>query len=260
MGQREFSTRVENRTETLTINREEALNGLNLQLVRDMKDEFIRVKADNLIKVLIITGQGSKSFCAGADIKELLGRSIDQEKHDIFFGHETFSILENMGKPTIAAINGYALGGGLEMALACTFRIASPNARLGLTETNLGIIPGYGGTQRLSRLIGPKKALRMILLGKRLSAEEAMQIDLIDDVVEADKLMDKCMELAQNLSSRSATASALAMESVLGGFEMNIKDGLLLEANLAILALHTEGAEEGIKAFLEKRKPDFKDK
>ena len=217
MRKREFSTHVENKIETLTINREEVSNGLNLQLLRDMKDEFIKVTANNSIRGLIITGQGSKSFCAGADIKELLGRSIDQEKHDMRLAHETFSILENMGKPTIAAINGYALGGGLEMALACTFRIASPNARLGLPETNLGIIPGYGGTQRLSRLIGHKKALGMILLGKSLNAGEAKQIGLVDDVVEADKLMDRCMESAQTLSSLSATASALAMESVLGG-------------------------------------------
>lgn len=173
MGQREFSTRVENRTEILTINREEVLNGLNLQLVRDMKDEFIRVKADNSIKVLIITGQGSKSFCAGADIKELLGRSIDQEKTDISLGQETFSILENMGKPTIAAINGYALGGGLEMALACTFRIASKKAHFAFPESRLGLLPRLEGTVRLSRIIPWAKAVEMMFFGKPIDAQEA---------------------------------------------------------------------------------------
>ena len=158
MGEDSFSIKHKDQVEILTITRPGVLNALNFELLKDLKEAFLRFKADPSRRVLIITGEGEKAFCAGADIPELRGRHIFDEKQGMLLGQDTFNTLENLGKPSIAAINGYALGGGLEMALACTFRLASPNARLGLPEINLGLTPGYGGTQRLTRLVGQAKA------------------------------------------------------------------------------------------------------
>jgi len=258
MDKKLFSIEYKNEVGILTMTRPEVLNALNFQLVRDLKEAFLRFKEDDSRKVLIITGQGGKAFCAGADIPELRGRHIADEKEGIRRGQEAFSTLEGLGKPSIAAINGYALGGGLEMALACTFRLASPNARLGLPEINLGLIPGYGGTQRLLRLLGQAKALEMILLGASITAEEAERLGLVYRVVEQEKLLDECMELAHRLCEKSPLTLSLAMEAILRGRDVPIKEGLALEADLGTFALNTEDSEEGLTAFTDKRKPNFK--
>jgi len=241
----------------LTITREEVLNALNFELLKNLKKEFTRFVENDDFKVLIITGKGDRAFCAGADIKELRGRHILKEKDDMNMGQEVFNILDNAGKPSIAAINGYALGGGLELALSCTFRIASPNARLGLPEINLGIIPGYGGTQRLVRLIGQARALEMILLGKTVTAEEAFGFGLVNKVVKREDLMSECFHLAEEIIGKSPIAVKLAMEAIIRGGDLPLKDGLAFEAALGTIAYNTQDAEEGLSAFLEKRKPRF---
>ncbi|MGD8521598.1 MAG: enoyl-CoA hydratase-related protein [Desulfobacterales bacterium] len=242
----------------LTINRPKVLNALNFELLKNLKEAFLGFKQDPDARILILTGQGQKAFCAGADIQELRGRHIFDEKQGMLLGQETFNTLEEIGKPSIAAINGYALGGGLEMALACTFRLASPNARLGLPEINLGLIPGYGGTQRLTRLVGQAKALQMILTGKPIKAEEALQFGLLYKMTAQEKLMDECLSLADQLCQYSPLTISLAMESVLRGRDVPLKEGLTLEADLGTIAYNTEDGREGLAAFVEKRKPEFK--
>ncbi len=258
MGEDSFSIKHKDQVEILTITRPDVLNALNFELLKDLKEVFLRFKADPSRRVLIITGEGEKAFCAGADIPELRGRHIFDEKQGMLLGQDTFNTLENLGKPSIAAINGYALGGGLEMALACTFRLASPNARLGLPEINLGLTPGYGGTQRLTRLVGQAKALEMILLGKPIKAEEAERLGLVYKLVAQEELKDECLGLAQNLCKKSPLTISLAMEAVIRGRDVPLKEGLALEADLGTLAYNTEDALEGLAAFEEKREPKFK--
>lgn len=258
MGQDYFSFEYRDQVEILTITRADVLNALNFELLKDLKEALLDFKADPERRVLIITGQGDKAFCAGADIPGLLGRHIFEEKQGMLLGQDVFNTLEGLGKPSIAAINGYALGGGLEMALACTFRLASPNASLGVPEINLGLIPGFGGTQRLLRLVGQIKALEMILLGSYITADEGERIGLIYKVVEQEKLMDECLNLADKLCKKSPLTISLAMEAVLRGRDVSLKDGLALEADLGTLAFNIEDGKEGLRAFLEKRKPEFK--
>jgi len=258
MGQKSFSIEYRDQVEILTITRPEVLNALNFELLKDLREEFLHLKADPNRRVLIITGQGEKAFCAGADIPELRGRQMFDEKQGLLMGQDVFNTLEGLGKPSIAAINGYALGGGLEMALACTFRLASPNARLGLPEINLGIIPGYGGTQRLMRLLGQAKALEMILLGTPIKAEEAERFGLIYKVVEQERLINECLTLADSLCRKSPLTLSLDMEAVLRGRDVPLREGLALEADLGTMAFNTEDGQEGLTAFLEKREPKFK--
>ena len=258
MGQEYFSIERRDHVEIMTITRPKVLNALNFELLKDLKESFLHFRADPHGRVLIITGQGEKAFCAGADIPELRGRHIYEEKQGLLLGQDVFNTLEALGKPSIAAINGYALGGGLEMALACTFRVASPNARLGLPEVNLGLIPGYGGTQRLTRLVGQAKAFEMILLGTPIKAEEAERLGLVHRVVEQEKLMDECLSLADSLCKKSPLTIAFAMEAILRGRDVPLKDGLALEADLGTLAYNTEDGREGLAAFIEKREPEFK--
>lgn len=258
MDQKFFSIEHKDKVEILTITRPEVLNALNFELLKDLKEAFLHFKGDPSGRVLIITGQGEKAFCAGADISELRGRHILDEKQGMLLGQEVFNTLEGLGKPSIAAINGYALGGGLEMALACTFRLASPNARLGLPEINLGLISGYGGTQRLTRLVGQAKALQMVLTGKPIKAEEALQLGLVYKLVEQEELMDECLSLAEQLCKKSPLTISLAMEAVLRGRDVPLREGLVLEADLGTIAYNTEDGREGLAAFVEKREPKFK--
>lgn len=258
MGQKSFSIEYRDQVEILTITRPDVLNALNFELLKDLREEFLHLKADPSRRVLIITGQGENAFCAGADIPELRGRQMFDEKQGLLMGQDVFNTLEGLGKPSIAAINGYALGRGLEMALACTFRLASPNARLGLPEINLGIIPGYGGTQRLTRLVGQAKALEMILLGTPITAEEAERFGLIYKVVEQERLINECLTLADSLCKKSPLTISLDMEAVLRGRELQLREGLALEADLGTMAFNTEDSQEGLTAFLEKREPRFK--
>lgn len=260
MGLENFSVERIEGIEILTITRPGVLNALNFQLLAELRDNFLAFGRDPSARVLIITGQGPKAFCAGADIPELRGRHIISEREGMRMGQEVFGLLESVGKPSIAAINGFALGGGLEMALACTFRLATPNARLGLPEINLGLLPGYGGTQRLQHLVGRARALEMILLGKLVPADQAHEMGLVNRVVAPEELLEQSLALAEKLTAKSPLTISLAMEAVYRGGDLPLAEGLNVEADLATIAYNTEDGVEGLAAFVEKRAPNFKGK
>lgn len=241
----------------VTINRPEKLNALNRKVKSELKEVFSAVKDDNAIRVVILTGIGEKSFVAGTDIQEL--NELDQEKGKEFSaaGQELFNLIENLGKPVIAAVNGYALGGGCELALACHVRIAADNAKFGQPEVNLGVIPGYGGTQRLARLVGKGRAMELILTGSQIDAQEAYRIGLVNKVVPQTELRRTAEALAESLTSKPQIAVRLALKAVNMSDETNLTDGQELEATLFGLCCATEDFREGTKAFLEKRKPSF---
>lgn len=243
----------------ITINRPEVRNALNLQVKRECLDALREAEADQEVRVVILTGAGDKAFAAGADIVELQQRTtISEILPQANVTRELAFVLENMAKPTIAAINGYALGGGCELALACTLRIASENARLGLPEINLGIIPGNGGTQRLARLIGKGRALHMILTGEFVEAQESYRIGLVSQVVPQERLMDAAKELARKLSSKSPLAVMAAKQAVNLGSEMELGAGIEYEGKLFAILCGSADKAEGVSAFLEKRKAAFK--
>jgi len=242
----------------ITINRPEVLNALNDATIEELNCAFYEIKTDKKIKALIITGAGDKAFVAGADIKEIAGKTSLTGKDMALKGQATLNELEGMGKFSIAAINGYALGGGCELALACTFRIAAENAKLGQPEVKLGIIPGYGGTQRLPRLIGQSKALYLILTGEQITAEEALRIGLVDKVVPKDKLMEEAENLCNKILSNGPLAIEFALKAVNQGLQMPLTEGLNFEAVLFGLLCSTEDKNEGINAFLQKRAAIFK--
>jgi enoyl-CoA hydratase len=209
---------------------------------------------------VILTGGGEKAFVAGADINELAQMTPITGKATAEKGQRVFRAIERFPKPVIAAVNGFALGGGCELALACHMRIASENAKLGLPEVSLGIIPGYGGTQRMARLLGKGKALELILSGDRIGAEEAERIGLVNKVVPADQLMATCEELARKIATRGPLAVSAAIEAVMSGSEMPFDEGQILEATLFGLLASTEDMKEGMQAFLEKRTAEFKNR
>ncbi|MEW5911843.1 MAG: enoyl-CoA hydratase-related protein [Thermodesulfobacteriota bacterium] len=260
MGNDNFAVERKGAVEVLTFTRPPVLNALNFQLLGQLRDHLLACQADPEVRVLIFTGQGPKAFCAGADIPELRGRHVMAERQGLRLGQEVFSLLESLGKPSIAAINGFALGGGLELALACTFRLATPNARLGLPELNLGLLPGYGGTQRLPRLVGQARALEMILLGTMVPADQAAEMGLVQRVVEPEELLPQSLALAEKLMAKSPLTIGLALEAVHRGLDMTLAEGLALEADLATIAYRTEDALEGLAAFVEKRPPNFRGK
>ncbi len=206
---------------------------------------------------LVISG-AEKAFCAGADIRELRNRRLIDQKNGALLGQSIFCKLERLPFPSVAAINGFAFGGGLELAMACTFRIAVRTAKMGLPEIKLGLIPGYGGTQRLPRLIGEARALEMILLGRAISAEEAERVGLVHRVVDGDCL-EVALRFCQEFSSYSLLALGFAREAVMRASDVSLHDGLKIEADLSTLAFRTADAEEGMAAFSEKRKPEFRD-
>ena len=244
----------------LTINRPEKMNAISNELTSELRQFLDKVEKDEELRVLIITGAGDKAFVAGADIKELvnrdarLGRKVTQERQ------ETFSRLENLQVPVIAAVNGYALGGGLELALACNIRICSEKAQFGAPEVKLGIIPGDGGTQRLPRLIGLGRAMEMILTGDFIDAQESLRIGLANKVVPHEKLMEEATALAQRIASRPPLAVRYAKEAVNRSQEGDTGSGFALESYLHALSCTTEDKKEGVSAFLEKRKGKFKGK
>ena len=244
---------------TITINRESQLNSLDRLTLAELKRVFSDEAADKHVKGVIITGSGPKAFIAGADIKEFLeinsekGRKLAQE------GHRLFDTIENYRKPVTAAINGYALGGGLELALACHIRIASEHALMGLPEINLGLIPGYGGTQRLTRLIGKGRAIEMILTAKKVSAAEAFNCGLVNYVTAQDQLIIKTEELMAKIIRGPALAIASAITAVNAATDPN-KDGFSVEINEFTNCFNTQDFSEGLKAFMEKRRPDFEGK
>jgi len=241
----------------ITFNRPAVLNSLNTATVSDLGDALNHARGDSGIRVLILTGAGDKAFVAGADINELAKRTPVDGKEYSLAGQEVFHRLETLGKPSIAAINGFALGGGCELALSCTMRIASRTARLGQPEVKLGIIPGYGGSQRLSRLCGKGIAHELILSGEMISANDAFRIGLVNHVVEPAELLPTAEKIAQKIIANAPLAVKYAMEAVEHGFEMPQEEGLFLEATLFGLCCATEDMREGTHAFLEKRQPKF---
>ncbi len=241
----------------ITLSRPEALNALNVQMIKDIGKAIHEAGASDA-RAVIFTGTGDKAFCAGADIKELLGRSLIEAKHGAELGQWTFAELDRMPMPSIAAINGYAFGGGLELALACTFRVASSNAKMGLPEIKLGAIPGFGGTQRLPRVVGESRALDMIMTGRTVDATEAERIGLVNRIADGDTL-DAAIAFAREFTGFSLPVLGFAREAVTRASDNPINEGLRIEADLNTLAFQTEDVVEGMNAFVEKRKAEFKD-
>lgn len=251
---------VKNQIAYITFNRPKVLNALNRRTVEEFGDAVTRAREDAGVRVLILTGSGEKSFVAGADINELAQRTPVDGKDFSLFGQEIFHRLETMGKPSIAAINGFALGGGCELALSCTMRIASKNARLGQPEVKLGIIPGYGGSQRLARLCGKGIAHELILTGEMISADEALRIGLVNHVVEQTELIFTAEAIAKKIIANAPLAVQYSMDAIERGMEMPQEEGLFLEAALFGLCCATEDMREGTRAFIEKRPAQFKGK
>jgi enoyl-CoA hydratase len=242
----------------LTITRPEKRNALNTETVDELRRALLELKRDDGVRVLVITGSGDKAFVAGADINELAVQSPVGGRDHGRAGQHVFDLIERMGKPVIAAINGVALGGGCELAMACTLRVAADTARLGQPEVNLGIMPGYAGTQRLPRLVGKGRALEMLLTGDPITAEEAWRIGLVNRVVPAAELMAEAKKLAHALAAKAPIAMRYIIDAVNQGLDMGLADAQIYEATLFGLVSTTDDMREGTRAFLEKRKAEFK--
>jgi enoyl-CoA hydratase len=242
----------------ITLNRPDALNALSFALIRDLGDALDEVARSDA-RALLITGAGTKAFCAGADIKELTGRTLVEQKRGAELGQATFARIERLAIASVAIVNGYAFGGGLEMALACTFRIATSNATMGLPEIKLGLIPGYGGTQRLPRAIGEARAMEMILTGRTVDAEEALRLGLIQRIIEGNSIAAG-IAYAREFSGYSLPVLGLARDAVSRALDTPLAEGLKIEADLSTLAFQTQDAAEGMAAFAGKRKPKFEDR
>jgi enoyl-CoA hydratase len=245
---------------TVTINRPKVLNAMSTQTIDELRRAMLALRHDDGIRVVILTGAGEKAFVAGADINELAAQTPVSGRELALRGQHVFDLIENLGKPVIAAINGYALGGGCELALACTIRIAVDTARLGQPEINLGIIPGYGGSQRLTRLVGRGPALELLLTGDQIAAADAYRLGLVNRVVTAANLMGEARKLAHALASKAPVAVRYILDAVNRGLEMPLREALVHEATLFGLVAATEDMREGTKAFLEKRKAEFRGK
>jgi enoyl-CoA hydratase len=244
----------------LTINRPKVLNALNSATLDELRRAILALKHDDSVRAVIVTGAGEKSFIAGADINELAVQTPVSGREHARTGQHVLDLIENMGKPVIAAINGFALGGGCELAMACTIRIAADTARLGQPEINLGIIPGYAGTQRLARLIGRGRALDMLLTGEHVNASEAFRLGLVNRVVPAAQLMEDARKLAATLATKAPIAMRYIIDAVNKGLDMPLAEAQTFETTLFGLVASTEDMREGTKAFLEKRKAEFKGK
>jgi enoyl-CoA hydratase len=244
----------------VTVNRPKVLNALNMATMEELRAAFHDLKNDPAIRVVIFTGSGEKAFIAGADIGELANNDAVSGKEYTHRGQNVLNLIENLGKPVIACINGFALGGGCEIAMACTLRLASENAKMGQPEVKLGIIPGYGGTQRLPRLVGKGMAMQMVLAGEMITAQEAHRIGLVNEIVPAGELIRRAEAIAAKIVANAPLAVQYAMEAVNRGMEMTLAEGLYLEAVLFGVACATEDKSEGTRAFLEKRTPVFKGK
>jgi len=242
----------------ITLNRPEALNALSFDIVGQIGAAIDEAAAGDARAVFFI-GAGERAFCAGADINELMGRSISATRDGAVLGQRTFAKLDSLAIPSIAIINGYAFGGGLELAMACTFRLATAKAKFGLPEIKLGLIPGYGGTQRLPRLVGPSRALELVMSGRTVEAQEGLEIGLINRLIEDGDAIAAAMDFARAFSGFSLPVLKLAREAVQRAATVPLDEGLTIEADLNTLAFQTEDAAEGTAAFLEKRKPKFKD-
>lgn len=251
---------ISGRVATVTINRPDKLNALNATAKTELSQLFSSFKTDPSVDVVVITGAGEKAFVAGTDIKELTALNVESGKKFSEKGQEVFDLIENLGKPVIAAVNGFALGGGCELALACHIRIAAENAKFGQPEVNLGIIPGYGGTQRLARLIGRGRAMEMILTGNQVDASEALRIGLVTKVVPQAELMPSALRLAELIAGKGQVAIRMALKAVNITQEATLSDGQMLEASLFGVCCGTDDFVEGTTAFVEKRKPSFKNR
>ncbi|MBE3143457.1 MAG: enoyl-CoA hydratase/isomerase family protein [Planctomycetes bacterium] len=244
----------------LKINRPESLNALNGEVLEEMESALVGLERDTAVKVVVVTGAGNKAFVAGGDIKEML--AMDPLAGQAFSrkGQRVMLLIGKMKKTVIAAVNGYALGGGLELALACDFIYASDKAKLGLPEVTLGVIPGFGGTQNLARLIGPNKAKELIFSGKILSAQQAKEWGIVNEVFTAEELSARVMEIAQLIARNGMIAVATAKDAIVNGLNMTKEDGLRYESSLFSMLFATEDQKEGMQAFIAKRKPEFKNK
>ncbi len=257
MEQKNILMRVEDKIATVTINQPEILNALSAETVTELYQVFKKLKGDEQVRVVILTGSGEKAFVAGADIKEINRHDDISGRIFALRGQKVFRFIENMEKPVIAAVNGFALGGGCELAMACHLRIASSNARFGQPEINLGLIPGYGGTQRLPRLIGRGRSLQMLLTGELIDAETALSYGLVNEVTTAENLMDRAILLAKQLAEKPAVALGFILQAVNEGLDMNFDAAMNLESELFGNICNTDDMKEGTAAFIEKRKPQF---
>jgi enoyl-CoA hydratase len=242
----------------VTINRPRVLNALNSATLDELRRAMLELKSDGQVRAIVLTGAGDKSFVAGADINELAIQTPTGGREHALAGQHVLDLIENLGKPVIAAINGFALGGGCELAMACTLRLAADSARLGQPEISLGLIPGYAGTQRLSRLVGKSKAMEMCLTGAPITAEEALRIGLVTRVVPAASLKDESRKLAEQLAANAPIAMRYIISAVNKGFEMPFAEASQYEATLFGLVASTDDMREGTSAFLQKRKAAFK--
>lgn len=248
------------RIATITLNRPEALNTFSKQVENEVLQALEDIKNDENVRVVILTGTGEKAFSAGADIKTMKGMNALKARELSLMGEKLCYSLENLEKPVIAAINGYALGGGLEVAMACDLRIASENARMGQTEINIGLIPGWGGTQRLTRLVGRGKAKELVLTGKMIDAKTAEQLGIINMVAPADKFRETVKQFATELAAKAPVAIKVAKALINRGADISLDSALALEREGFSVVASTEDLQEGVLAFTEKRKPTFKGK
>ncbi len=260
MGYRTLLVDIRDCIAFVTINRPDKLNALNATCKEELRDLFTSLRTDPSVDVVILTGAGEKAFVAGTDIGEL--KQLDQETGREFAsgGQSILDLIQHLGKPVIAAVNGYALGGGCELALACHIRIAAENGKFGQPEVNLGIIPGYGGTQRLARLVGVGHAMELILTGHQIDAKEAWRIGLVNKVVPQAELLPAAEAMAKTILGKGQLAVRMAIKAINATLELPLSEGLRLEAGVFGECCNTEDAKEGISAFLEKRKPAFKGK
>ena len=249
-------TQLDNGILTITINRPDKLNALNLDALSGIKAAIMDAYDNSDIRGVIITGAGEKAFIAGADISEFIGLSVEQGKEFSANGHEIFNLIENCPKPVIAALNGYVLGGGCELAMSCHIRVASENAQLGQPEVNLGIPPGYGGTQRLIQLIGKGKAFELLMTADMIKADEALSLGLVNHVTSSEELIPKCIEIIEKIKTKSPVAIKGVVKCVNAYFAEGV-DGFKAEIDEFANCCGSEDFKEGIAAFLEKRKADF---
>ena len=248
------------RIATITLNRPEVLNAFSKEVADEVLQAVDDIRKDENVRVIILTGAGEKAFSAGADIKAMKGMNALKARELSLMGEKICSAFENLEKPVIAAINGYALGGGLETAMSCDIRIASENARMGQTEVNIGLIPGWGGTQRLTRLVGATKAKELIYTGKIIDAKTAEQFGIVNMVVSADKLKETVRQFAAELAQKAPVALKVAKAVINKGAEISLDAAIALEREGFGVAASTEDLQEGVSAFIEKRKPTFKGK